>query len=121
MVVASGNLLYVAIWGSYSHLNAADLATFGLLTQIDMSSHVVSHLASRAYHRWIPSELNGSDRGTRTTAEKNIRLMAHLLDDQHSEPYGEREQLLGPSSLQHRVNCFEKSDNSPLAMVGSSF
>ena len=98
MVVASGNFFYVTIWGSCSLLNAADLATFGVLTQIDMSSHVVSHLASRAYRRWIPSELNESDRGTRTTAEQNIRLVAHLLDDQHSEPYGEREQLLRPSS-----------------------
>ena len=92
---------------------------FGVLTEIDMSSHVVPHLASRAYHRWISSELNESDRGTRTTAEQNIRLVSHLLDDQHSEPYGERD--LRPSSLQHRVNCFEKSDNSPSAMVGSSF
>ena len=52
---------------------------------------------------------------------KSTRLVTRLLDHQHSELYVEREQLLRSPSCQHRVNCFEKSDNSPSAMVGSSF
>ena len=92
---------------------------FGVLTQRDISSHIVSHLA---FERTIVGFPLSSTRAAVAPARlQNTRLVTRLLDHQHSELYGEREHLLRPASLQHRVNCFKKSDFSPLAIVGSSF
>ena len=46
---------------------------------IRLSQSYCLALGIRAFHRWIPSELNESDRGTRSTADRNTQLVAHLL------------------------------------------
>ena len=94
---------------------------FGVLTQIRHLRSFCLALGVRAYHRWIPSELNESNRGTRTSAEQNSKLVTDLLEDQHSELHSKRERHLRPPSFQHRVNSFEKSCDLPAAMVGSNF
>ena len=94
---------------------------FGVLTQIRHFLAYCLALGVGAYHRGLSSELNESDRGTCSSAEQNTKLATHLLDDQHSELYCEREQFLRPPSFQHRANSFEKSYGLPSTMVGSYF
>ena len=81
-------------------------------------------MLSRTWHWSVPPldsfQLNESDLGTLTTAEQDTKLVTHLLDDHHSELYGEREQFLRPPFFQQCVNGFEKTRESPSAMVGSN-
>ena len=86
-----------------------------------MSSHIVSHLASERTIVVFPLSSMRATVAPARLQSKSTRLVTRLLDDQHSELNVEREQLLRPPPFQHRVNCLEKSDISPSAMVGSSF
>ena len=95
MVVASGNFFFDNV-GIVLPSERCRSGHFGVLTQIRHFQSSCLALGIRGYHRWIHSELNESDRGTRTTAEQDTKLVTHLLDDQHSELYGEREHFLRP-------------------------
>ena len=55
-----------------------------------------------------------------SNSEQNTKLVTRLLDDQHSEMYGEREHCLRSPSFHHCVNNFKNSHDSPTAIVGSS-
>ena len=78
--------------------------------------HIASHLASE---RTIVGFPLSSRRAAVAPDQLQSETQSHLLDDQHSELYGEREHLLKPTSLRHRANCFENSNNSSSAMAGS--
>ena len=48
-----------------------------------------------------------------SNSEQNTKLVTRLLDDMHSEMYGEREHCLRSPSFQHCVNSFKNSHDSP--------
>ena len=81
---ASGNFLCDNL-GTLLAFERCRSSHFGALTQIRHYQSCCFALGIRAYHRWIPSEFNESERGTRTTAEQNTKLMTHLLNDQSEQ------------------------------------
>ena len=94
---------------------------FGVLTQ---SRHFQSYcvaLCIRAYHRWIPLSSMRADVAparlqSKTQSWGHIFWMTSTANCTVSVS-----NFLRPPPFEHRVNGVEKSDNSPSAMVSSSF
>ena len=121
MVEAADSFFCATIWASCSLLKVVDLATLESCYKFDIFNDTVSHLASEHTIAGFPLSSMRATRGTRSTAERNTKLVTHFLDDQHSELYGEREQLLKLPSFRHHVDRCENSDNSPSSTAGSRF